>query len=161
MILLGFWHCCFKSVSLHLPSQAPGQRWITCTHPSCRARAAVCLRMTRGCYETSPRPQPNRAQSCTLTALSASSKPKVTLPMLPSTLRSVMMNADQGEKVSFPSYRRSLWQELVLLASLMQFTLARLPSAQIISTRESRHSYKEVSPKLLLVSLVIQQTQVE
>lgn len=39
MILLGFWHCYFKSVSLHLPSQAPGQRWITCTQlqsPRCR-----------------------------------------------------------------------------------------------------------------------------
>lgn len=38
MILLGFWHCYFKSVCLRFPSRALGQLRVICTSPGCKSQ---------------------------------------------------------------------------------------------------------------------------
>lgn len=38
MILLGFWHCYLKSVSLRFSSWALGQLWVICMSPGCKSQ---------------------------------------------------------------------------------------------------------------------------
>lgn len=162
MILLGFWHCYFKSVSLHFPSQAPGQRRITCTLPSCKS--PHCRLFEDDQRVLWDEPMSPAQPSTELHAYSPFCFEQAQGNTAHVTIDASGCSDERRPRreVTARSYSRSLWQEeSVLLASFMQFTLPRLPSAQLISTRESKHSYKQVSPKLLLVSLVIQQTQVE